>query len=148
MSAQTLGRETLTVRPQQRTQASQVLEQLDGRTDDLAVGLATRDGDPKQVPAELAAIIGRVIEVMANGGTVVLGSLPEELSTTVAAEQLGISRPTLMKLIRAGEIPAHKVGSHHRIRTADLLAFRQRRLERQRQAFADLREFEDGLGGL
>lgn len=91
------------------------------------------------MPHELSAIIGRVLEVMANGGTVVVGSLPEELTTTVAAAQLGISRPTLMKLIGGEQIPARKVGTHHRLKSADVLAFRQERLERQRTALDELR---------
>ena len=62
-----------------------------------------------------------------------------------AAEQLGISRPTLMKLIRDGELPAHKVGTHHRVKTADVLAHRRARLERQRSALDELRALEDEL---
>lgn len=97
------------------------------------------------MPQELAAIIGRVLEVMASGGTVMVGSLPEELTTTVAAEQLGISRPTLMKLIRHDEIPAHKVGIHHRVKSADVLAFKRGRIQRQRQALEKLRVLEEEL---
>ena len=47
------------------------------------------------------------------------------MTTTVAAQRIGVSRPTLMKAIRAGELPAHKVGSHFRIRTEDADAFRK-----------------------
>lgn len=97
------------------------------------------------LPAELGAILAKVVEIMAHGGTVTIGSLPEELTTTVAAEQIGVSRPTLMKMIRNGEIPARRVGSHHRVKSADVLAAKRERLERQRRAFRELREAEEQI---
>jgi excisionase family DNA binding protein len=104
----------------------------------------TRSGQVS-VPSELSTVLRKVVEVLASGGTVTIGSLPEDLTTTVAAEQLGISRPTLMKMIRAGDIPAHKVGSHTRLKSADVLGFRRARLEAQRKAFDELRALEAEL---
>ena len=75
-----------------------------------------------------------------------MGSIPSELTTTTAAGMLGISRPTLMKLVHAGEIPAHKVGSHTRINADDVLAYREQIRNRQRAAFDELRAFEDAQG--
>lgn len=97
------------------------------------------------LPRELSRLIAQVIEAIAHGGTVTVSSLPDELSTSVAADQLGISRPTLMKKIRNGEIRAHKVGSHHRLKSADVLAFKRARLARQRRALAEMNELLDEL---
>ena len=58
--------------------------------------------------------------MLANDQEPSLVSVPQELTTTVAAKRLGISRPTLMKLIREGKIPAHKVRSHMRLLTTDV----------------------------
>jgi excisionase family DNA binding protein len=69
--------------------------------------------------------------------------MPENLTTTAAASVLGVSRPTLMKMIKRHEIPAHKVGSHSRLRTEDVLAARTARRSKQRQAFDALRALED-----
>jgi excisionase family DNA binding protein len=82
---------------------------------------------------------------VAGGATVSIGALPEELTTTVAAKQLGVSRPTLMRMIQGGEIESRLAGTHHRVRTADVLAVKRARLERQRKAFDELRELEDQL---
>lgn len=98
------------------------------------------------VSPELAGLVSAVLQSVARGESVTVGALPEELSTSVAAEQLGISRPTLMKLIAQGELPAHKAGSHTRVRTADVVAFRRARVERQRMALEVLRQFEDDHG--
>ncbi|PBC35923.1 DNA-binding protein [Rhodococcus sp. ACPA4] len=95
------------------------------------------------VPPELASILTEVMRIVAAGGTVTLGSIPDELTTTNAADMLDISRPVLMKLIRCGDIPAHKVGSRTRLRAGDVLAYRERMREQQRAAFRELRAFED-----
>lgn len=103
--------------------------------------------DPGQVritvPAELEGLVTAVLTAVAKGERISVGSLPETLTTSVAADQLGISRPTLMKLVASGELPSHKVGTHTRIRTEDVLAFRRARLERQRRALDELRQLDE-----
>ncbi|MFC0451437.1 helix-turn-helix domain-containing protein [Rhodococcus jostii] len=98
------------------------------------------------VPPELARILTAVVAVVAAGGTVTIGSVPSEVTTTTAAQMLDISRPTLMKLIGEGEIPAHKVGSHTRLKSSDVIAYQERLRDAQRVAFDDLRAFEDAEG--
>ncbi|TQC49811.1 DNA-binding protein [Rhodococcus sp. WS4] len=98
------------------------------------------------VPPELARILTAVVAVVAAGGTVTIGSVPSEVTTTTAAQMLDISRPTLMKLIGEGEIPAHKVGTHTRLKSTDVIAYQERQRATQRAAFDDLRAFEDAEG--
>jgi len=133
---------SLLVEAKERRQATELFATLAGHPERLAVESAER---PVGLPPELARILATVVEVMARGGSVTIGSLPEELTTTVAAEQLGISRPTLMKMIQNREIPAHRKGTHHRLKLSDVLAFKRARLEQQRQAFDELRALEDEL---
>ena len=104
--------------------------------------------DPKQLadlPAELAEIVQQTLAVIARGGTVTIGALPDELTTTTAANMLGVSPPTLMKLLHDEALPSHKVGSHARVFARDVLAYRDRKRSEQRAALDDLRAFEDGL---
>ncbi|WP_284251855.1 helix-turn-helix domain-containing protein [Litorihabitans aurantiacus] len=91
-------------------------------------------------------MIQQVLHAMAEGRTLTVGTMPEALTTTVAAEHLGISRPTLMKLVRDGEIDSFKVGTHTRIRFAEIKRYRAARLERQRKAFDELRALEEAEG--
>lgn len=136
-------RDLLLADPTERRQAVDLLRDLDGGPGEVT--FEARAKRAVAVPAELAGIVTRVLQTLASGGTVTIGSLPQELTTTLAAEQLGVSRPTLMKMIRNGEIHARKVGSHHRLKTSDVLAAKRAKLERQVKAFDELRELEDQL---
>lgn len=106
--------------------------------------------DAKQLadalPAELVNVVQVALEIIARGGTVTIGSIPKELTTTTAAQMLDISRPTLMKLVKDGALPAHKVGTHTRIRASDVIAYRERLRRERLTALADLQRFEDDLG--
>ncbi len=136
----TLERESVLATTKAREQAATLVSDLS----DSATEVELRDG--RTIPPELTALLQRVLRAVASGRTVTVGTLPDELTTSVAAEMLSISRPTLMKLVRDGVIPSHKVGTHTRILTTDVLAFRRARLEKQRQAFEALRVLEDELG--
>jgi excisionase family DNA binding protein len=101
---------------------------------------------PVELPNELAALLSIVMNVLGDGGNVAITSLPEDLTTTMAADQLGVSRPTVMRMVKEGKIPAHRVGSHTRLSVADVMAFKRERLESQAVAFEELREIEEELG--
>lgn len=103
--------------------------------------------DPERVsvPSALAGLMQAVVEGIGRGAQVTIQSVPKELTTTTAAKMLGVSRPTLVKLVAEGKLPAHKVGSHTRVLAADLAAFRDEQRNAQRRAFEDLREMDDDL---
>jgi excisionase family DNA binding protein len=107
--------------------------------------LVLDDGSRLEVPRDIARIVSQVLTGMAHG-SLSIRVTPDELTTTVAADMLGVSRPTLMKRIAAGELPAHRVGSHTRLRTSDVLAFGRRLSEQRRAAFSDLREWDEQFG--
>lgn len=120
--------------------ANDLLDMLDAPNTFLAVA---GDARAEPVPGQVSDLIHRVLEAVASGCTVTIAATPDELTTTAAAAMIGVSRPTLMKMIHAGRIPAHKVGTHTRLRTSDVLDFVERRQAVQRVAFAELRELLD-----
>ncbi len=121
--------------------ARSVLGSLEGEAGSLVV---ERAGQRKvALPPEIGKLLQHVLAVIARGGTVTVSSMPKVLTTTAAAEVLGISRPTLMKMIADGTIAAHRVGSHHRLSSGDVFVALRARRARERAAFAELLELED-----
>ena len=65
-------------------------------------------------------------------------ALDTDLTPNQAAEYLNVSRPYLLGLLRAGDIPFHYVGSHRRIHLRDLMAYREKIDEESEKALAEL----------
>lgn len=124
--------------------ARAILPRLRGATGFLSAGRT--DGDSAALPPELGLLLQQVLEAVADGRSVSVSSVPTEVTTSTAAAMLGVSRPTLMKLVRAGEVDSHKVGSHTRLLASDVLELKRVRRERERAAFRDLLALEDALG--
>lgn len=84
----------------------------------------------------VAELLGLVLATVRDGGELAFGPLDCHVTTTEAARMLGMSRPHLTKLVDAGDIGADMVGSHRRVRIADVLEF----LEQREAARAHLAE--------
>lgn len=48
--------------------------------------------------------------------------MPQVVSVTAAAEALSLTRTTVLRLIKAGQLPATRIGHQYRIRVSDLNA--------------------------
>jgi excisionase family DNA binding protein len=103
-------------------------------------------GEQVALPAHLSQFMASVLNTIAAGGDLQVRSMPDELSTTVAAELLGVSRPTLMKMIREGRVPSHMVGSHHRLRWGDIAELQARLDGRRVSSARALRDIGAELG--
>lgn len=105
-------------------------------------------GGPRIVvplPAPAVAMFHAVLEAMANRTPISLIPYDAELSTQQAADFLNISRTYLVQKLDADELPYRKVGSHRRVRFADLMEYEQKCKKAQVQALADLHEEERRL---
>lgn len=96
-----------------------------------------------ELPPEISVLMAHFITAIGSGQRVTITGVPEELTTSVAAAQLGISRPTLMKLVNKGEIPSFKVGSHTRLKSKDVLEYIRDRDGRKAKAFAQMRRLDE-----
>ncbi|WP_413217590.1 helix-turn-helix domain-containing protein [Thermus oshimai] len=94
----------------------------------------------------LARLLRELLEPLLAGQPVVLMPLEAELTTQEAADLLGVSRPYLIQLLERGEIPYRKVGTHRRIKAADLLAYQERSKARGRRILDELVEEAQELG--
>lgn len=129
---------------QARAEAREILKSSEETTIELTGRESQQLGDA------LNQVIQHVLHALASGQSIDVQVVPHDLTTTVAAQRIGISRPTLMKAIRSGDLPAHKVGSHFRIRTEDADAFRKGLLKKtvaqKEQALKELWELEEEHG--
>ena len=100
------------------------------------------------LPGEALHLLIRVLTHMANGHAVTVLPLQAELTTQQAADQIGVSRPYLVRLLEDGKIPFHKVGTHRRVRAADVMEYKAKRRGESRRLLDELaRDAQDlGLG--
>ncbi|MGR6902675.1 helix-turn-helix domain-containing protein [Glutamicibacter creatinolyticus] len=103
------------------------------------------NGDTRALPPELSKIIDLAFRALAANGSVTVATLPDELTSNTAAEVLGVSRPTLLKLAKNGEISSFKVGTHTRFNRDEVLAFKTKREVTRRKALVELMDIEDQL---
>lgn len=103
------------------------------------------DGTARALPPELSKIIDKAFRALAANGSVIVGTMPDELTSNTAADVLGISRPTLLKLAKADEIESFKVGSHTRFKREAVTAFKAQREAARRVAMDELLALEDQL---
>lgn len=143
MTAATLARPTVTITDELRAEAARVVEQAGGERF-RRVTITTETGNTVLVPGELAEVLDTIVRRMQQGGQIVLSSIPELLTTSAAADILGVSRPTLVKMIDDGKLPATMRGSHRRVRWTDLSAFKHAREAERGAAVAELIEAEFG----
>jgi excisionase family DNA binding protein len=104
------------------------------------------DGEQVPLPAEVYRVLTQVIDVMRQGKAILLAPQGLLLTTQEAADFLGLSRPTLVKLLEDGAIPFEKPNRHRRVRLQDLLAFQQERRAGRRSALNRLTEDASDFG--
>lgn len=75
------------------------------------------------IPKNAFTLLETILTEMSEGKSITVISTEAELSTQQAADFLKISRPHLIKLLQSKIIPHKMVGSHRRVRLADIEAY-------------------------
>lgn len=96
--------------------------------------LVAADGRRFDLPEELFDVLRQVAESLSAGMGVSVTPLSALLTTQEAADHLGVSRPTLVKILERGDIPMEKPGRHRYVRLQDLLKYQQASRDEQRAA--------------
>jgi excisionase family DNA binding protein len=81
------------------------------------------DGEQVPLPAEIYQVLVEVVEALREGKVITVVPQTQRLTTQEAADFLGISRPTLVKLLDQGKIPYEQPGRHRRVMFSDLLRY-------------------------
>ncbi|EZP64500.1 DNA binding domain, excisionase family [Micrococcus luteus] len=98
------------------------------------------DGQTVPLPLEAFNVLREVVEAMQVGKAITVAPVDQMLTTQEAANFLGISRPTLVKLLEGGEL-AHELtsgGRHRRVRLQDVVQYQEAKRRDRRAALEDL----------
>ena len=137
---------TQNIDDQTREEATEVTQEVHDR---LIVGAVLRldDGSEIVLPRNLSDLMAFVLQGVTQGD-LRIQSIPDELTTRTASELLGVSRPTLMKMVKDGLVPSHQVGTHHRFRFTDIAELKAKREAERSEALDELLnlELEHGVG--
>lgn len=141
MGATLLSNGTLLVDDELRAEANEAISQAHDRRV-VRVTMTLEDGERIELPEDASDAVVHVLHGLSRG-VMSVSNFPEVLTSTVAADLLGVSRPTLMKLVREGVLPSHRVGSHHRFSTGDVIELASTRQRERSEAFAELRAWDE-----
>lgn len=88
--------------------------------------LCGTDGRAVDLPTEVTDVLAAALEAFAHGAAITLTPHERTLTTQEAADLLGVSRPTVVRLLEHGAIPYDQPGSHRRIKLDDVLEHQRR----------------------
>ena len=100
------------------------------------VAVIAPDGSQIALPEEIQDVLREVVNALSSGQAITAAPRDTILTTQQAADLLGVSRPTLVRLLEAGDIPFAKPGRHRRITLKDLIAY-QSQIQISRRATID-----------
>ncbi|MGG7104342.1 excisionase family DNA-binding protein [Rhodococcus sp. 24CO] len=83
------------------------------------------DGVTIDVPPSVGDAVVALLTYLAGGDSVALGAVSELLTTSQAAEILGVSDTYVRKLADAGKLPIELRGTHRRFRLDDVMGYRE-----------------------
>jgi len=83
--------------------------------------------DQVELPEEIYLMLRQVVEAMQRGLSVTISPMSRTLTTQQAADLLGITRVTLVKLLEEQKIQFERIGTHRRVKLSEVLAFREAR---------------------
>jgi excisionase family DNA binding protein len=89
------------------------------------------EGEQIELPETVYRVLVQVVEALAAGKAVTVTPQEPQLTTQQVADLLGVSRPTVVRMIESGELSAERNGSRRRVLLSDALAYRERRRQRQ-----------------
>lgn len=120
-----------TVMPDTNTSAlSEVTDVLAGEP---LAHLVAADGRTVELPAALFDVLREAVRAMSQGKAVTIAPQDTVMTTQEAADYLGVSRPTLVKLLEQGMIPFTQPNRHRRVLLSDLLDYQERTRTQRRQ---------------
>lgn len=109
--------------------------------------LVAPDGTQLELPSAMHDALRHVVEALSAGMGVTISPTNARLTTQEAADFLGISRPTLVRILDRGELPMERPGRHRYVRLTDLIAY-QEATRKQRRGVLEAMQGQSHADGL
>jgi excisionase family DNA binding protein len=136
--------ESQTYLPEEREQMATIASFLDAHHSKLGERPERRyylvgadEHDQIEVPEALHRVLVQAVAALKAGKAVTISPTMPKLTTQQAADLLGVSRPTVVRLMDQGELPSERIGNRRKVLLKDLLDYRDARRQRQYQAIFD-----------
>lgn len=136
--------ESQTYLPEEQEQLATVASFLDAHHSKTGERLERRyflagagEHDQIEVPEALHRVLVQAVAALTAGKAITISPTMPKLTTQQAADLLGVSRPTVVRLIDAGQLACERIGTRRSVLLKDLLDYREARRQRQYQAIAD-----------
>ena len=119
--------------------SSSKLSRFTGDSESVTVAVqGDETAEEVTIPRMAFRMLRAILNEIAEGHSIVLNPVDRLVSTQKAAEVLNVSRPHVVKLLESGRIPFSKVGTHRRVRLADVLEYKARMDTKADRAFEEL----------
>jgi excisionase family DNA binding protein len=104
------------------------------------------EGERIALPDPVFRALRQVVSALAEGNAILVSPHEPLLTTQEAADILGISRPTLVRLLEAGEITYEMRGSHRRVRFSELMKYAERAAREREASLHEIARTNEELG--
>ncbi|MEM6347218.1 MAG: helix-turn-helix domain-containing protein [Bacteroidota bacterium] len=119
------------------------IEQL--RTDSPEIEIEETNARIK-IPLNALKLLATILEVTSQGKPISIVPIATEMTTQAAADLLGCSRPHLVKLLEEGKIEFTKIGKHRRVKFEDVIAYKKRMKEKQKDFIIKIMQADQESG--
>jgi len=119
---------SIVVHPDQAIDSAPIANLL---TDKHQVSLVTARGVQAESPQGLRQVLDAAAQALMGGREVIVGTKDTYVTTQQAADYLGVSRPTMVRILDLGDFPSERPASRRRIKLADLADHAQKMASRR-----------------
>jgi excisionase family DNA binding protein len=93
---------------------------------------------PIDIPPAVGEALAEVVAILGQGKPVLVMPQSTQLTTGEAAQLLGVSRPTVVKLMEDGVLPYSRPNSSRRIALHDVLVYKEQRSRQRLDALDEM----------
>ncbi len=122
------------------------LQRAGGHAPEHGPALVDGDNNRTEIPAAMVDVLRQVAEALGRGQGVTVAPLNTMMTTQEAADYLGISRPTFVRILDRGDIQMERPGRHRYVRLSDLLDYQARMRAERAEALDSMARDAESTG--